>query len=313
MLSVDDFLNNFELLRRPNNNSEEIPQSIQREIYNISCPYKIRFASTLKKGFFKGNNNTNLTFYFDGKILTHIDKILEYVKRYYRIGSLLISSRQSYFEMFLKNILETFSPREVDEHLKIYIVQKDKCFKTHLENLGNLRLEELLNKQFSDLLRVPEFSSVIERQRQILEDNQTNEISRAMISILEETRDQMIRNRQFTQGSLPPPQMTRSSELSPNFGLISVRFVTTNPEEEEQRLIPRSTRDVENKLGRYNKFNSGHESIQNEDNCTICQNPYCENEAYRELECKHIFHKKCVDKWFKKGHNKCPLCRHDIF
>lgn len=25
--------------------------------------------------------------------------------------------------------------------------------------------------------------------------------------------------------------------------------------------------------------------------------------------CKHAFHKTCLNKWFAKGHNTCPLCR----
>lgn len=28
----------------------------------------------------------------------------------------------------------------------------------------------------------------------------------------------------------------------------------------------------------------------------------------KKLKCNHIFHKKCIDKWFKK-HKKCPICR----
>lgn len=51
--------------------------------------------------------------------------------------------------------------------------------------------------------------------------------------------------------------------------------------------------------------------------CSIC----CENvkwsEFLRKLPCKHIFHKKCVDKWIKRllkksENTSCPLCRKNI-
>lgn len=30
-----------------------------------------------------------------------------------------------------------------------------------------------------------------------------------------------------------------------------------------------------------------------------------------ELECKHIYHKVCIDKWLQ-DHTTCPLCRNDL-
>jgi hypothetical protein len=26
----------------------------------------------------------------------------------------------------------------------------------------------------------------------------------------------------------------------------------------------------------------------------------------------HLFHQKCIDTWFIKGQNSCPLCKHDL-
>ncbi len=45
--------------------------------------------------------------------------------------------------------------------------------------------------------------------------------------------------------------------------------------------------------------------------CTICFEKFEKNERYRELPCKHMFHKRCIDKWFDKSVN-CPMCRQDI-
>ena len=47
------------------------------------------------------------------------------------------------------------------------------------------------------------------------------------------------------------------------------------------------------------------------DNCSICYMNF-ENEAC-ELNCKHVFHKECINSWITKGNGKnCPLCRSDI-
>ena len=45
--------------------------------------------------------------------------------------------------------------------------------------------------------------------------------------------------------------------------------------------------------------------------CTICFENFERNERYRELPCKHLFHKRCVDKWFDKS-VFCPMCRQDM-
>ena len=26
----------------------------------------------------------------------------------------------------------------------------------------------------------------------------------------------------------------------------------------------------------------------------------------------HLFHQLCIDAWFAKGQNSCPLCKHDL-
>lgn len=42
--------------------------------------------------------------------------------------------------------------------------------------------------------------------------------------------------------------------------------------------------------------------------CGICLDEYKENEYKREIKCKHVYHKRCVDKWLKQEYS-CPLCR----
>lgn len=60
----------------------------------------------------------------------------------------------------------------------------------------------------------------------------------------------------------------------------------------------------------------GYKRISKNDNiigekCPVCCEIYKAGEYKRELNCKHVFHKKCVDKWLKNNPN-CPNCRKDL-
>jgi len=44
--------------------------------------------------------------------------------------------------------------------------------------------------------------------------------------------------------------------------------------------------------------------------CSICLD-IIKNEG-QKLNCNHIFHKECIEKWFERGH-QCPLCRKSKF
>ena len=62
-----------------------------------------------------------------------------------------------------------------------------------------------------------------------------------------------------------------------------------------------------------NKLNSCSKAIiaseeNNEDMCCICQLSLKDEPILRKLECKHVFHLECIDKWFEEK-NKCPVCR----
>lgn len=46
--------------------------------------------------------------------------------------------------------------------------------------------------------------------------------------------------------------------------------------------------------------------------CSICQENYSAGQTTRKINfCNHLFHKDCVDPWFR-SHVHCPVCRHDI-
>ncbi len=79
----------------------------------------------------------------------------------------------------------------------------------------------------------------------------------------------------------------------------------------KEMVKKKSLRDVTNHLPKYRKIKEGDRLINELDVCSICHDNYKVNEFKRELNiCGHIFHKKCIDKWFLNNKNlECPLCR----
>jgi hypothetical protein len=49
-----------------------------------------------------------------------------------------------------------------------------------------------------------------------------------------------------------------------------------------------------------------------QETCPICIDEFKPNELYRNLTCGHQFHKKCIDRWFRKDHSDCPMCRQSV-
>ncbi|XP_059824515.1 E3 ubiquitin-protein ligase DZIP3-like [Hypanus sabinus] len=51
-----------------------------------------------------------------------------------------------------------------------------------------------------------------------------------------------------------------------------------------------------------------HQESTEEDPCVICHEELVPHKDCYELECKHTFHKKCIDYWLKEQ-STCPICR----
>ena len=49
-----------------------------------------------------------------------------------------------------------------------------------------------------------------------------------------------------------------------------------------------------------------------EKTCSICLGNFIIGKAYITLPCFHFFHEDCIIDWFRKKHNKCPICQIDI-
>ena len=51
--------------------------------------------------------------------------------------------------------------------------------------------------------------------------------------------------------------------------------------------------------------------IENDQSCVICCENYFENNIGFKLKCGHVYHKECINAWFKNC-GTCPICRHVI-
>ena len=73
-------------------------------------------------------------------------------------------------------------------------------------------------------------------------------------------------------------------------------------------FIEKKTRNVHvSHLNKYRKIVNVPEN-----KCPICLDEFKLGEYFRELQlCNHIFHKKCIDKWFLADvfNMNCPICR----
>ncbi len=86
-------------------------------------------------------------------------------------------------------------------------------------------------------------------------------------------------------------------EIDPNFGIlvcIDIQIITD--------------KIITEKIGPYKKVTDSEEGHE----CPICLEEFNKNEYYRKLPCTHLYHKKCIDKWFKENNTTCPICRSNV-
>ncbi len=89
----------------------------------------------------------------------------------------------------------------------------------------------------------------------------------------------------FEQMLVPPPQNNRH--------FMEDIIVTTD----------------ENTLNKLNIFKITKDMNEN---CTICMEEMNEDEEYFDINCKHIFHKNCLETYLKNYNHICPVCRNEI-
>lgn len=56
-------------------------------------------------------------------------------------------------------------------------------------------------------------------------------------------------------------------------------------------------------------YRRGREQGQVPDDCAFCLSAVRDGEEVRELRCRHVFHRACLDAWLVRPRATCPLCR----
>ncbi|CAI6339496.1 unnamed protein product [Periconia digitata] len=46
--------------------------------------------------------------------------------------------------------------------------------------------------------------------------------------------------------------------------------------------------------------------------CVICLDDFTDDSQVRALDCHHVFHQECLDTWFARWNEYCPLCHKPI-
>lgn len=97
-------------------------------------------------------------------------------------------------------------------------------------------------------------------------------------------------------------------DLERAIGLSLLRY----EEEKKATSLKITNKEINNVLGKYEKIKGNDKILENE--CIICSENFKINEMKRKLPCSHIFHKKCIDKWFTKYKCRleCVLCKEDF-
>lgn len=133
-------------------------------------------------------------------------------------------------------------------------------------------------------------------------------LSDQLFTILEEIQDSFDQNQietkpiiyfEVTSADGQPiaftTQTTQQYEIN-----LHIDFDNTTREEEHKGLLDFSV------LPPYKKIKEKDPIL--ECSCTICLEEFKVGTYKRELECKHTFHKKCIDRWLSNS-NSCPLCK----
>jgi hypothetical protein len=160
---------------------------------------------------------------------------------------------------------------------------------------SNPVLNELLH-QFAQLVNTT--SSLEEPQMRLLIHNIFQEVINSQLGAMDIHSDYTIRwNDKYLDETGCEQELT-----------YELTFLSTQIKE----MIKKKTlREVTHHLPKYKKIKEGDILLDKLDICSICHDNYKMNEFKRELNiCGHIFHKKCIDKWFLNNTNlECPLCR----
>lgn len=113
--------------------------------------------------------------------------------------------------------------------------------------------------------------------------------------------------REFTLRLLNAPRVTqvvREANADPNYR-VSIQMVETE-------AGPIMIRIFRQKIPPMIRMPFCKEHDKYNDGCSICLETFDDAEIIQQLECKHVFHPKCIGEWLSTNET-CPLCRGQIY
>lgn len=97
--------------------------------------------------------------------------------------------------------------------------------------------------------------------------------------------------------------------------VIEFEFILDENQLEQIENLPnyfKNCQHINEIIGKPSFIKKNDELLHNQEECIICTEKYEHKQYKRTLNCcHHAYHKKCIDKWFKKN-SSCPNCRHDF-
>lgn len=81
--------------------------------------------------------------------------------------------------------------------------------------------------------------------------------------------------------------------------IFTIFTISLNPKEQPKTVSKEDLSKIKKE-----KFN-----LKEKIACPICYCDFKKNEEIRNLDCKHIYHRRCVDPWLLNNSDTCPVCR----
>lgn len=94
-----------------------------------------------------------------------------------------------------------------------------------------------------------------------------------------------------------------------SFNLENIIDFTNNENDINNINTTLSNEEINNNYPekKYNMLESAEKT--NNMQCNICYTDFKNEDIIRMINCKHIYHKECIDKWFTNYSNECPKCK----
>ncbi|CAN8267006.1 unnamed protein product [Cochlearia groenlandica] len=90
---------------------------------------------------------------------------------------------------------------------------------------------------------------------------------------------------------------------------LLLRFSDSDPNLTVEDAPPASVSVLSDQLNLNRILSHRYSSAAAATDCIVCLSKLKEGEEVRKLDCRHVFHKKCLEGWLQHLNFNCPLCR----